>query len=186
MTTCSDRELLVACRAGNRDAFGQFYVRHRALLLGYLVRRVGGDPEIAADLMAEAFASALLTTLDTDQTLPDAPAAWLFRVARNLMIDSTRRGRVEAIARRKLGLEPLALDDHDVERILDIAASHDVLADWSRSMPAAEWDALRAYVLEDETYPQIAARLRCSQALVRKRVSRAKNLLRTAIGDAHA
>ena len=55
----SDNELLQACRAGDREAFGRFYARHNTTLLGFLGRRVV-EPEVAADLMAETFASALV------------------------------------------------------------------------------------------------------------------------------
>ena len=41
------------------DDFGVFYDRHIRALLGYFARRTG-DPEVAADLAAETFASALV------------------------------------------------------------------------------------------------------------------------------
>jgi hypothetical protein len=46
----------------------------------------------------------------------------------------------------------------------------------------SEWEILRARVLDEEPYPDIAGRLRCSEAVVRKRVSRAKAHVRTALG----
>jgi RNA polymerase sigma-70 factor, ECF subfamily len=104
--TATDRDLLDACRAGDAEAFDAFYARHRQALLAYLARRVR-DPEAAADLMAEAFASALLAVVGRADPLPEKPVAWLFTIARNLLVDSVRRGQVEATARRRLGLEPL-------------------------------------------------------------------------------
>lgn len=181
----SDHSLLVSCRGGDVDAFGHFYVRYRHLLIGYLARRVR-DPEVAADLMAETFAVALVAVRDASRPLPETPAAWLFTIARNLLTDSIRRGRVEMDARRRLGLEPLALEDEDLQRIAEVAASQDLMADLSKVVPAAEWDAFRARVLEDEAYPDIAARLKCSEALVRKRVSRARAHLKTALGGLSA
>src|SRR6187402_164437 len=99
------------------ESFDAFYVRYREPVLGFFARRVE-EPEVAADLMAETFARALVRYRTAP---PDAPAAWLFTIARNLLIDSARRGRVETSARRKLRLEPLVLDDHDIERIAEIA-----------------------------------------------------------------
>lgn len=177
----SDSDLLSASRAGDRDAFGHFYVRNREVLLRYLARRVS-EPEVAADLMAETFASALVAVRDQSRALPQTPLAWLFTIARNLLVDSARRGRVEVEARRRLGLEPLTLDDRDLQRITEIAAIGDELTELAAAIPAAEWDAFRAHVLDDESYRDLAFRLRCSQAVVRKRVSRAKARLRTALG----
>lgn len=180
----SDSGLLSASRAGDGDAFGRFYVRHREVLLRYLARRVN-EPELAADLMAETFASALVTVRDHSRALPKTPLAWLFTIGRNLLVDTARHGRVEVEARRRLGLEPLVLDDHDLQRVTEIAASGDALTELAAAIPATEWEAFRAHVLDDESYPELAARLRCSQGVVRKRVSRAKAHLRTTLGGSN-
>ncbi len=177
----ADAALLSACRAGDRDAFGVFYARHREAILGYLARRVA-DREIAADLMAETFASALVAILDRAQQVPQTPVAWLFTIARNLLVDSLRRGTVDAAARHRLGLEPLVLDDDDLERIAEIATGTDVLHHARTSMPKHEWELLCARVLDEEPYADIARRLECSEAIVRKRVSRAKAHLRATLG----
>ena len=53
----TDEALLLAART-DADAFSQFYRRHAAPVLSYLVRRTR-DPELGADLTAETFACAL-------------------------------------------------------------------------------------------------------------------------------
>src|ERR671928_142087 len=50
----TDEDLLVA---NTPEAFGEFYDRHARTVLGYFARRTR-DPEVAADLTAETFASA--------------------------------------------------------------------------------------------------------------------------------
>lgn len=180
----SDSELFRAAREGDMDAFGLFYRRHREMLLGYLARRTR-EPELAADLMAESFARALITVTDAARPLPEQPAPWLVAVGRNLLIDSIRQGRVEMDARRRLGLEPLELDDRDLRRIVDIAASDEALEALRAHVPAVEWQALRARVIEDEPYADLASRLGCSEALVRKRVSKARTQLRIILGGTH-
>ncbi|MCZ4492664.1 MAG: polymerase, sigma-24 subunit, subfamily [Conexibacter sp.] len=181
LSASTDHRLLDACRSGDVDAFGIFYARHREALLGFLVRRVG-DPEAGVDLMAEAFATALEVTLDRTKPLPPAPVAWLFLVAKNLLIDSVRRGKVEAAARQRLGLEPLVLDDADIERVAEIAAAGDLTEQMIDVLSETEWEAFQAHVVDEEPYPNMAQRLSCSEAVLRKRVSRAKSRLRTAIG----
>ena len=161
------------------DSFDALYVRFREPVLGYFARRVG-EPEVAADLMAETFARALVHYKSAP---PDEPAAWLFTIARNLLIDSARRGRVEASARRRLGLEPIELDDRDLERIAEIAEADDLAQTVKDALSAAEYEALHARAVQEESYAELALRLRCSEAVARKRVSRAIAHVRAAIGD---
>jgi RNA polymerase sigma-70 factor (ECF subfamily) len=161
------------------ESFDAFYVRYREPVLAYFARRVG-EPEVAADLMAETFARALV---ECRRKPPAAPAAWLFTIARNLLIDSARRGRVEASARHRLGLEPLELDDLDLERITEIAEADDLAQTVKETLSAAEYEALHGRVVEEESYAELARRMRCSEAVARKRVSRAIAHVRAAIGD---
>ena len=65
-----------------------------------VLRSPGGGAEVAADLMAETFARALVRYRKVP---PDAPEAWLFTIARNLLIDSARRGQVGARAAASCG-----------------------------------------------------------------------------------
>ncbi len=173
----TDAELLEAVAAGDGAAFAAFYRRHLAELLAYL-RRETGDRELAADLAAEVFAAVLLGAgryqRQTDSALP-----WVIGIARHKLLMSWRRGRVEARARRRLGLEPLALDDLALERVDQLA---DVgvgrLEQMLDRLPAMEREAVRWRVVDELGYAQIAARLECSELVVRKRVSRGLRRLR--------
>jgi DNA-directed RNA polymerase specialized sigma24 family protein len=51
----------------------------------------------------------------------------------------------------------------------------------AEQLPAEQFQALRSRVLEERDYAEIARDLRCSQAVVRKRVSRALQTLRGAM-----
>src|SRR4051794_14446579 len=163
------------------DSFDAMYMRYREPVLGYFARRVG-QPEVAADLMAETFARALVHYRTAP---PEEPVAWLFAIARNLLIDSARRGQVEASARRKLHLEPILLDDADIQRIEEVAEAADLAETVRATLSAAEYEALRARAVDEESYAELALRLRCSEAVARKRVSRAIANVRDAIEDGH-
>jgi RNA polymerase sigma-70 factor (ECF subfamily) len=178
----SDRELLKASRAG-KGGFEEFYCRHRHSVLAFHARRVR-EPEAAADLAAETFAAALLMVHDRDREIPEAPLAWLFTIAHRKLVDSYRRGRVEAQARERLAFQPMALDDDDLEHIADVADGVDLLATLERQLPAAQFAALRARVLDEREYADIAAELECSEQVIRMRVSRALKTLRAA-SEAH-
>jgi RNA polymerase sigma factor (sigma-70 family) len=167
-----DEGLLATARA-EPAAFGTFYRRHEDRVLGYFLARVG-EPEVAADLTAETFAAALASA---HRFRPrKAPAsAWLFGIARNTLAMSRRRGRVEARARQRLGMAPLVLTDESIERITALDRTALALVD---ELPGDQKEAVRARVIDERDYPEIAKDLRCSEAVVRKRVSRGLGTLR--------
>ncbi len=179
-TRGGDLELLRATRAGDGEAFGAFYGRRRAVVLAFLGRRAG-NPEAAADLLAETFAAALAAVLDAERELPGEPVAWLMTIARNKLTDSVRRGQVEQVARQRLALEPLGVDDEDLRRIEELVDATDVAVELARALPPEQCEALRARILDEQDYSEIAGALRCSEAVVRKRVSRALQTLRGAM-----
>ncbi|HTA13885.1 MAG TPA: RNA polymerase sigma factor [Solirubrobacteraceae bacterium] len=173
----TDGELLDRTRAGDREAFGLLYERRHELVLAFLLKRTR-NPEVAMDLMAETFAASLVALADRPPTISGSAAPWLLTIARNTLIDSYRRGRVESAARRRLALEPVEIGDGDVERVLRVAAETELLADLAEELPPDQLDALRARVLDERGYEEIARELECSAAVVRKRVSRAISTLR--------
>ncbi len=176
-----DRELLRDSRNG-AGGFDAFYRRHRAAVLAFYAQRVR-DPELAADLTAETFAAALVAVHDPARAIPETPLAWLFTIAHRELIDSYRRGQVQDAARRRLALEPVMLEDADIERIVAIAGDTDVIAELARQLPAAQFQALRARVLDERDYADIATELGCSGAVVRMRVNRALSTLRSTKED---
>jgi RNA polymerase sigma-70 factor (ECF subfamily) len=160
------------------EAFGTFYDRHVHSVLGYFARRTG-DPETAADLTAETFASAL--TARRRYRPNRAPAsAWLFAIAARRLADWQRRGHVEQRAQRALRMERVALDADDTELIgmLGAAAAADLLAD----LPPDQREAIRAHVIEERDYAEIAGAGRVSEPVVRQRVSRGLATLRRRMG----
>jgi RNA polymerase sigma factor (sigma-70 family) len=161
------------------EAFGIFYGRHVDAVLSFFRVRTG-DPELAADLMAETFAAALLAA-PRFKPRKEPAAAWLFTIARRKLIDSWRRGRVEDAARRKLGLEPIELDDGGLARIdamVDEERDPKPLVELMQRLPEDQREALRLRVIDERDYPEIAQELECSEAVVRQRVSRATRGLR--------
>jgi RNA polymerase sigma factor (sigma-70 family) len=178
--TKTDRQLLVEARGGCGESFEVVYRRHHAVVLAFLARRVQ-QPELAADLLAETFASLLSLVKDAQQPMPPIPVAWLLVTARNLLIDSHRRGRVDDRARRRLAMRPVVLDDRDLERVEEISAETDLMRALASQLEPDQFLALRARVLDEREYGEIAAQLKCSESVVRKRVSRALGVLRRAM-----
>jgi RNA polymerase sigma factor (sigma-70 family) len=177
----SDGALLAAAERGDAEAFALFYRRYCDLVLAYAVRRMPA-PELAADLTMEVFAAALVAVRRQSATRADEPAAWLFGIARNKLADAYRRGSSDDAARRQLALEPTALDDDDLARIDALSDEHRV-GELLRTLPRSQRDAVRARILEDRSYEDIARELQCSPLVVRKRVSRGLAHLRATLEE---
>lgn len=173
----SDEQLLLAISGCDDRASSAFYRRHLRAVLSWLMRRTG-DPELAADLTAEVFAAAMIAAPRYEPRHSSAEA-WLTGIARNVLSHSVRRGRVDARARRQLGVRTLHIDDHDVERVHEMIDAHrtDVTGHLAR-LPADERVAVRARIVEERDYREIALSLGCSELVVRKRVSRGLARLR--------
>jgi RNA polymerase sigma-70 factor (ECF subfamily) len=176
----TDVDLLAATRECDGEAFGAFFRRHRGVILAFLAPRTPSR-EVAADLLAETFAAALTAVRDETRELPVEPLAWLLTIARNKLIDSLRHGRVEQQARDRLGLVSLMIDDHDLERVEQLIGATDLASALAAQLPPEQLAALNARVLDERDYGEIAADLRCSEAVVRKRVSRALRTLRAGL-----
>jgi RNA polymerase sigma factor (sigma-70 family) len=179
-----DEELLLAS-VEDAAAFAAFYRRYVDAVLAYFAVRTR-RPEVAADLTAETFAAAL-RGVRRYRRRQEPAAAWLFAIARNKLADAARRGAVADRARRRLGMEPVPLTDPDLERIealVDLAAGGaSALTALVEALPAAQREAIVAHVLDERDYPEIARELRCSEAVVRKRVSRGLATLRAQLEE---
>jgi RNA polymerase sigma-70 factor, ECF subfamily len=167
--------LLVAARSGAHE-FVAFYRHFERPVLGFFVRATGrGD--LAADLTAETFARALESVAGFDPTRGRADQ-WLFGIARNVLAQSYRRRQVEASARARLGMPKLILDDHTSETITRLSSESADASLALAALPNEQRRAIEARVLHERDYPDIAHELRCSEAVVRQRVSRGLRALR--------
>jgi RNA polymerase sigma-70 factor (ECF subfamily) len=176
-------EALLRATVADRAAFGEFYERHERAMLGFLGAATG-RADLAADLTAETFAAALESCAGFDPARGSA-RMWLFGIARNVLASSARRGRVDSEARRRLGLEAIALQPHQLEAIGElIEREGDALVEGLLAeLPPDQADVLRARILDEREYADIAGQLRCSEAVVRKRVSRALKRLRSQLSQ---
>lgn len=172
----SDGELLGQARGGDGPAFAVFYRRHLPAVVRYLLSQTG-DREVTADLSAEVFAAAFVFADRFRDRDGGSAAPWLRGIAQNKLRESRRRGRVEDRARRRLRLEPEALEDADLERVDELASGLGMLA-LVDELPDGQRAAVRARIVQERGYEEIAAELECSPMVVRQQVSRGLSRLR--------
>jgi RNA polymerase sigma-70 factor (ECF subfamily) len=167
-------------RAGRHDPLSleRLYDDHAEALLAYLLRRTG-SAEHAAELLAEVFACALAS--GTRARVTGSPRGWIFGIANHKVADFFRRGYVEDRARRRIGMQPLVFTDAELERaeeLIDLARGPSLLA-LVDDLPVDQREAVLARVVEERSYPAIAAAQGCSEQAARQRVSRGLSRLAT-------
>jgi RNA polymerase sigma factor (sigma-70 family) len=175
----TDGELLAAAAGGDGSAFAVFYRRHLPAVVGFLLRETG-DREASADLAAEVFAATFLVARRfRPRGGAESAWPWVRGIAQNKLRESRRRGRVEDRARRRLGFEREALEDHDLGRVEELAAGRKSgVLDLMDQLPQRQRAAVRSRVVDGRDYAEIARELKCSELVVRQRVSRGLSRLR--------
>ena len=156
-----DAELLAGSDA---DSFAEFYRRHARRLAGWLMRMTG-DAEVAADLTAETFAAALVGRRSYDPER-GAPATWLYGIAAHKLNDWRRPGSAENRARVRLGMERIELSAEDVSEF-ERLGSEVSLVELLEELPGEQRDALRARLLDERGYSEIAGAAGISEAAMR-------------------
>jgi RNA polymerase sigma factor (sigma-70 family) len=156
------------------DDFDAFYRANVRGVLAFFARRTR-HPELAADLTAETFAAALAGRRRFDPTRGNA-VQWLYGIANHQLQHALARGRADDRLRRRLGIEVPTPDDTALVAI-DRLASGDAHAALV-GLPEPYRAAVRARVVDEQPYAQIALDQNASPALIRKRVSRGLAALR--------
>lgn len=148
--------------------------QHRREILGFLEHRVGNASD-ADDLAQEVFLRALL--LGKDFCRVDNPRAWLFHVARNLLIDRLRLTKDQVPLPDDLcepstpGLDAVDLLSHCLPRVLS-------------ELSAEDREAITLCDLQGTTQKDYAARLGLTLPGAKSRLQRARLRLRSQLAEA--
>jgi RNA polymerase sigma-70 factor (ECF subfamily) len=165
----SDAELLRRHVAGDSDAFGVLFRRHRDRLWAVAVRTLG-DPEEAADALQDAMVSAFRRAADFRGD--SAVTTWLHRIVVNAALDRLRRRAVRpAISADEPTFEGLAVHDPDP------AVAADIRLDVSAALGALPVPQRSALVIVDMlgfSVDDAAAILGVSPGTVKSRCARAR------------
>jgi RNA polymerase sigma-70 factor (ECF subfamily) len=162
-------------------ALVEHFFRHESGRLCALLTRSLGVRQLT--LVEDVVQAALVQALETwsRRGVPEDPAGWLYRTARNLAIDTLRRERTHALALPRLAegagrdespLEPQFPDEIGDEplRLLFVCCHEEV--------PAESRVALALRTLGGFGTAEVARALLTTEANVQKRVERARDRLR--------
>ncbi|HLF90970.1 MAG TPA: sigma-70 family RNA polymerase sigma factor [Anaerolineales bacterium] len=87
--TISDTELIQRAQKGDSKAIGDLYLAHHEQTYRYICAKVF-DPALAEDLTGEVFVR-MVTRLSTYRDTGAPFQVWLYRIARNLVVDHFRK-----------------------------------------------------------------------------------------------
>jgi RNA polymerase sigma factor (sigma-70 family) len=166
---------LVLASVGDADAFRGLYDRHAARIHAVLLRQTR-DADAAHDLAAETFAQAWLVRARFRDEAGGSALPWLLGIARNVLLTSVRRRRLEQRACERLGLRDRL--DAPPAAVEPTEAWLDGIDDLLDGLPQSQREALQLRLVEDRDYAGVAAALGTTEQAARVRVHRALRALR--------
>ena len=172
----TDAQLLAAART-DAHAFRELYDRYSERIHRFQLARTG-DRDAALDLTAETFAQAWLSRARFEDLANGSVAPWLYAIARNVLVASVRRNRLEQSARERLGIlaaldRPQAAPEPNDEWLQGID-------DAFRELSPDEREAVHLRVIDDLSYRRRRPRRRHdSRRSARARAPRARGATTT-------
>jgi RNA polymerase sigma-70 factor, ECF subfamily len=173
-----ESHLVARLKKGDTEAFDALYDRYRGRVFAFLVR-LSGDRPRAEDLTQETFVHLARKArgLQADTRL----RPWLFTVARNLFVDQRRRLRLDFDRLRDLALWPTQRRVPSPFERAELKQTQLQLEDALAELPAKYREVLLLICIENFDASEVATMLKLTPELVRKRLSRARSMLKDAI-----
>jgi RNA polymerase sigma factor (sigma-70 family) len=161
--------LVIRCRAGDREAWTAVVQSHAGLVNGLLRGAYRLSPHDTEDAFQEVFTRLYLRLGDLreDRALP----GWIAQVTRNVALDLIRRRQREVAGGDEL--DEASFDD-SYERVLDAMSVRQALS----RLPDQQREMLERFFVQDQSYSTIATELSIPAGTIASRVSRALALLR--------
>ncbi len=163
--------------AYDQATFEVFYREQVDAVERFVARRVW-DPHLAADLTADVFLAAINDASSYDRRR-GTPAAWLFGIARNVVLSELRRAARERRANARIEGRRL-LDDDDVARLqerIDAEARGRELHDALDILPDGERAVFELVALDGLPPREAAHALGISAVTARVRLHRARSAM---------
>lgn len=115
----SDQELVTAYANGDNEAFDALLLRHKTRLFNYIFQMVR-DRDLSDDIFQETFVKAITTIKQGRYNDMGKFSAWLYRIARNLVVDTFRAEKNEG---------SLSTDDADYDILNRRELAEDTIED---------------------------------------------------------
>ena len=158
--------LLAVAETGDRDAFSRLFAHFAPRVKSYLLRQ-GSSPSQAEDIAQETLALLWRKAGLFDPEKASA-STWIFRIARNQMIDRIRRRKRPELDPNDPLLTPAAepAPDRQASKQEDIAAVRSALAE----LPEKQREVIMLSFFEEDPHPAIAEKLQLPIGTVKSRI----------------
>jgi RNA polymerase sigma-70 factor (ECF subfamily) len=161
-----EAHLLAVAETGDRDAFGHLFAHFAPRVKSYLLRQ-GSSPSQAEDIAQETLALLWRKAGLFDPEKASA-STWIFRIARNQMIDRIRRRQRPELDPNDPLLMPAAepTPDRQASKQEDIAAVRSALAE----LPEKQREVIMLSFFKEDPHPAIAEKLQLPIGTVKSRI----------------
>lgn len=166
--------------------FATLVASYQHQLYAFLLRRLG-DPQEAEDIVQETFLQAYYTLkrYPAERIRALALRAWLYKIARNVYINSVRRFKAHAVSLETLDetqwSEPQEEESFQPEQMLETLEARQELKALIYQLPPHYAETLILYYFEHLSYQEIAYVLDCPSSTVRSYRHRGIQFLRKAL-----
>lgn len=155
----TDDQLVAAYTDGNNEAFDVLLCRHQERVHNYIYRLVK-DPDITEDLFQETFVKAIMTIKQSKYAESGKFAAWITRIAHNLIIDHFRQERsVPTVSTDEQDFDVLNrkdLSEETVEELIIDMQIRDDVRSLIKSLPAEQRSVLVMRYYKSLSFKEIA------------------------------
>ncbi len=159
LSRLTDEQLVAAYVEGSNEAFDVLLTRHQNNVYSYIVKIVKNE-EIADDIFQETFMKIITTVRQGRYVDSGRFAAWMMRIARNLIIDYFRQeksnntvsidyGEVDLLNRKELS-------DGTVEDVMVTDQIHSDVRRLMEALPETQREVLEMRFFKDMSFKEIA------------------------------
>jgi RNA polymerase sigma-70 factor (ECF subfamily) len=177
-----DDDLMLRLQGGERAAFDRLVDRHQSSLLGFFIKHLH-DVQLAEDLTQETLLRVYNQSWDF---LPRGCfRGWMFRIARNLLIDSTRRRSHDALVR---AVRSQHEEDDGLARLVGDVVPPDQIADQHEvaravelilpELPEEQRTTFKLYHFSGLSLPEVAEAMEANLPTTKSRLRLAREKLR--------
>lgn len=175
-STCSDSELLVFLRDGNKLAFAEFYNRYHKPMYRYLISLVK-VPEIAEDLVHEIFLK--LWDIRQKLVIKDNFKGYLFWMCHNKAADTTRKIAGESILKDQLLFQyNQNLSTAENHTLIELQRYDNLIEEALNSLSPQRRKVYELCKRQGKSYKEAAIELQISTHTVKEHMSCALSALR--------
>lgn len=170
LSALTDEQLMQRAAHGSERAFEELYNRHARRLQGFFSRRLGGDSDLAADFMQDAFLR-VYAARESYQKGKNF-RAWLYTIAYNLCKNHLRN-RLTFINEEKEDI-----DDTDIEIQMDKNLLREALQKVLRELPEPYAMPFSLHYEEELTIPQVAQITSLPEGTVKSRLHKTMTIIK--------